>query len=172
VGTDGLFPMLPELLRRTRLSVREGLPEVGSRRGMLPGEGAQAFLLETRDGAEARGARIRATLRGVASLAPGTARPEARSRALAEVAACITPFAPEAWIGGSSGLGRLDEVEAPLLSRHPGWPRPRYPKLLWGEFCGSGGQLLAAALLDPGRRVLVTAPASFGPQFAAVLEKP
>ena len=34
------------------------------------------------------------------------------------------------------------------------------------------GQLLAAALLDPGRRVLVTAPASFGCQYAAVLEKP
>ena len=51
-------------------------------------------------------------------------------------------------------------------------PNPKFPKTLWGEFCGSGGQLLAAALLEPGRRVLVTAPSSFGAQYAAVLEKP
>ena len=172
VGTDGLFPLLTELLRRTHLSVREGLPEVGSRRGFLPGEGAQAFLLETRDHAEARGARIRAVLRGVATLSPATMRPAERSRVLAEAAASITPAVPDAWIGGSSGHRILDEVEAalvPLLNR---WPRPKYPKMIWGEFCGSGGQLLAAALLEPGRRVLVTAPASFGSQYAAVLEKP
>lgn len=172
VGADGLFPILSELLWRTHLSVREGLPVVGSRRGFLPGEGAQAFLLETRDHAEARGARIHASLRGVAALAPATREPSERSRVLAEVAACITPSAPDTWIGGSSGHRMLDEVEAPLLSMFARWPRPRYPKTLWGEFCGSGGQLLAAALLDPGRRVLVTAPASFGSQYAAVLEKP
>ncbi|HNX30356.1 MAG TPA: beta-ketoacyl synthase N-terminal-like domain-containing protein [Holophaga sp.] len=172
VGVDGLFPVLSELLHRTRLSVREGLPVVGSRRGLLPGEGAQAFLLETRDHAEARGARIRASLRGVAALSPATPEPSERSRVLAETAACLTPSVPDAWIGGSSGHRILDEVEAPLLSLFERWPRPRYPKTLWGEFCGSGGQLLAAALLDPGRRVLVTAPASFGCQYAAVLEKP
>lgn len=172
VGADGLFPLLSELLHRTHLSVREGLPQVGSRRGLLPGEGAQAFLLETRDRAEARGARIHAVLRGVSALAPGTSRPAERSRVLAEAAAAITPSVPDAWIGGSSGHKLLDEVEAPLLSMLKRWPQPRYPKLLWGEFCGSGGQLLAAALLDPGRRVLVTAPASQGPQYAAMLEKP
>jgi 3-oxoacyl-(acyl-carrier-protein) synthase len=172
VGTDGLFPLLTELLQRTRLSVRDGLPVVGSQKGLLPGEGAQAFLLETRDRAEARGARIRAVLRGVASMAPATPRPAERSRALAEIAASITPSVPDSWIGGSSGHRILDEVEAPLLSLFKRWPPPKHPKLLWGEFCGSGGQLLAAALLEPGRRVLVTAPASFGTQYAAVLEKP
>ncbi len=172
VGTDGFFPLLLELLHGSRLSVREGLPEVGSRRGLLPGEGAQAFLLETRDRAEARGARIRAVLRGVASFAPLTRQPSERSRMLAEAAASITPGMPDAWIGGSSGHRHLDDVEAPLLPSIKRWPRPKYPKTLWGEFCGSGGQLLAAALLEPGRRVLVTAPASFGSQFAAVLEKP
>ncbi len=172
VGTDGLFPLLTELLQRTQLSVRDGLPVVGSRRGLLPGEGAQAFLLETRDGAEARGGRIRAVLRGVTALAPATRRPAERSRVLAETAACITPSVPDAWIGGSSGHRVLDEVEAPLLPMLKRWPQPKYPKTLWGEFCGSGGQLLAAALLEPGRRVLVTAPTSYGPQYAAVLEKP
>jgi hypothetical protein len=172
VGADGLFPLLSELLQRSRLTVREGLPVVGSRRGLLPGEGAQAFLLETRDRAEARGARIRALVRGMSSLAPATLRPAERSRVLAEAAACITPSVPDAWIGGSSGHWMLDDVEAPLLPMLKRWPRPKYPKTLWGEFCGSGGQLLAAALLEPGRRILVTAPASFGPQHAAVLEKP
>jgi len=172
VGTDGLFPLLSELLQRTRLVVRNGLPELGSGRGFLPGEGAQAFLLEPRDRAEARGARIRAVLRGVAALAPATARPAERSRVLAETAACITPSVPDAWIGGSSGHPLLDEVEAPLRPMLRRWPEPRFPKALWGEFCGSGGQLLAAALLEPGRRVLVTAPSSFGSQYAAVLEKP
>lgn len=172
IGADGLFPMLSELLQRTRLNVRQGLPKVGSGRGFLPGEGAQAFLLETRDHAEARGARIRAILRGVASLSPATAQRAERSRVLAETATSITPAVPDAWIGGSSGHPMLDEVEAPLAAMMKRWPAPRFPKTLWGEFGGSGGQLLAAALLEPGRRVLVTAPASFGSQYAAVLEKP
>lgn len=172
VGADGLFPLLSELLQRTRLGCREGLPEVGSRRGLLPGEGAQAFLLETRDHAEARGARIHAVLRGVTSRAPLTSDVGDRSRALAEAAASMTPALPDVWIGGSSGHRVLDEVEAPLLPMFKRWPTPKYPKTLWGEFCGSGGQLLAAALLEPAHRVLVTAPASFGPQYATVLEKP
>jgi 3-oxoacyl-(acyl-carrier-protein) synthase len=172
VGTDGLFPLLSELLHRTHLSVREGLPEVGSGRGLLPGEGAQAFLLETRDHAEARGARIRAVVRGVGAYSPATTRPAERGRMLAEAAASITPAIPDAWIGGSSGHRILDEVEAVLRPMLKRWPTPKYPKTIWGEFCGSGGQLLAAALLEPGHRVLVTAPASFGAQYAAVLEKP
>ena len=122
--------------------------------------------------AEARGARIRAVLCGVTALAPATRRPAERSRVLAETAACITPSVPDAWIGGSSGHPVLDEVEAPLLPMLKRWPQPKYPKTIWGEFCGSGGQLLAAALLEPGRRVLVTAPTSYGPQYAAMLEKP
>ena len=172
VGSDGFFPLLTELLHRARLSISDGLPEVGSRRGFLPGEGAQAFLLETRDHAEARGARIRAKLHGVASMSPATNRLAERGRVMAETAASITPAVPDAWIGGSSGHRILDEVEAPLSPMHKRWPKPKYPKLIWGEFCGSGGQLLAAALLEPGQRILITAPTSFGPQYAAVLEKP
>lgn len=169
IGTDGLFPLLMELLTRARLRSRTGLPEIGARRGFLPGEGAQAFLLETRARATARGGPIRATLAGLASRsALGT---EDRAEALAEAADCFSPKAPEAWIAGSNGHPFLDAVEAPLKAAHPRWPAPAYPKLLWGEFCGSGGQLLAAALLDPARRVLVTAPASSGSQYAALIEK-
>jgi hypothetical protein len=47
----------------------------------------------------------------------------------------------------------------------------QHPKRLWGEFGGSGGQLLAAALLESSDLTLVTAPASSGSQFAALLEE-
>ncbi|HEX9080998.1 MAG TPA: beta-ketoacyl synthase N-terminal-like domain-containing protein, partial [Holophagaceae bacterium] len=55
VGTDGLFPMLLEACGAARLLTRHGDPAAGGR-GFLPGEGAQAFLLETQAHAEARGA--------------------------------------------------------------------------------------------------------------------
>jgi hypothetical protein len=145
---------------------------VGTGRGFLPGEGAQAFVLETRQRAVARGAPIRANLTGLASVSALTSDPRARARALEEAAACLTPRPPEAWVAGANGHPMLDAVEAPLRAAHPRWPAPAYPKLLWGEFCGSGGQLLAAALLERSRRVLVTAPASSGSQFAALIEKP
>ncbi|MBL0311972.1 MAG: hypothetical protein IPP78_04485 [Holophagaceae bacterium] len=59
IGTDGIFPLQMELLRRTgRLAVR-GNPIANAATGYLPGEGAQAFLLETRSHAESRGAHIR-----------------------------------------------------------------------------------------------------------------
>jgi hypothetical protein len=73
-------------------------------------------------------------------------------------------------VGGGSGLARLDVLEAALAKAHPEWPAAQHPKLLWGEFGGAGGQLLAAALLAPAEAVLVSAPASSGAQFAAVLE--
>jgi len=82
----------------------------------------------------------------------------------------LGPLAPERWIGGASGLGTLDDSELPLAADHPEWPRARHPKLLWGEFGGSGGQLLAAALLEPSRQTLVTSPSSGGPQVALLLE--
>jgi len=172
IGTDGLSPLFGELLQRSRLSARHGLPEVGSRRGLLPGEGAQAFILETRDRAETRRARIRASIRGLTSCAPATPDPKARGLALAEAASALTPIPPDAWIAGSSGHPILDEVECALRSRHPRWPQPRFPKTLWGEFCGSGGQLLAAAAVDLAPSVLITAPASLGAQFATAMEKP
>jgi 3-oxoacyl-[acyl-carrier-protein] synthase II len=171
LGADGLFPLLLDICGGARLLARHGDPDIGSGRGFLPGEGAQAFLLETRERAEARGARPRALLRALASrsAAGNGVDEQARALALAADQAAGTGL-PARWIGGSSGLSRLDALEARLAAAHGGWPAPRFPKALWGEFGGSGGQLLAAALLEPSDRVLVTAPASSGAQFAAGLD--
>ena len=170
LGADGLFPLLLDLCRGTRMLDRHGLPEAGSGRGFLPGEGAQAFLLERASDAAARGARPRATLWGLASRSATEPSVEARSRALMAAVAALGGATPEHRIGGASGLPRLDAPEAALVAQHPHWPRAVHPKLLWGEFAGSGGQMLAAALLGQGGRTLVTAPASSGAQFAALLE--
>lgn len=167
LGADGLFPLLLDVCGGARLLDRHRDPEAGSGRGFLPGEGAQAFLLESRAQAEARGIRPRAALRGLASHStPGA---DARALALASDQA-LGGSPPARWIGGSNGQPRLDAPEARLAAAHPDWPAPRFPKTLWGEFAGSGGQLLAATLLEPSDRTLVTAPASSGAQFAALLE--
>ncbi|GLH67429.1 beta-ketoacyl synthase N-terminal-like domain-containing protein [Geothrix edaphica] len=171
LGADGLFPLLLDICRGARLLARHGDPEVGSGRGFLPGEGAQAFLLETADHAEARGIRPRALLSVLADRSAPGAELQGRAQALALAAArALGQDLPSRWIGGSNGLDRLDGLETRLATVHPDWPSPRFPKALWGEFGGSGGQLLAAALLEPSERVLVTAPASSGAQFAARLD--
>jgi 3-oxoacyl-[acyl-carrier-protein] synthase II len=170
VGTDGLFPMLLEVCRRAGVVDRRGLPELGSGRGMLPGEGAQAFLLERRDDAEARGARMRARVGGVALCPAAGISDEARAEALQNAVGTLQMASVDRRIGGASGLARMDAVEQRFESAHPEWPRTLHPKLLWGEFAGAGGQLLAAALLEPAARVLVTGPASFGTQAAALFE--
>lgn len=167
IGVDGLFPLLLDLCRGARLLDRSGDPCPGSGRGFLPGEGAQAFLLESRVQAEARGARPRAGLGALASRSSAGPASSALARAADEA---LGGAQPSRWIGGRSGLRRLDALESPLAEAHPDWPAPRHPKALWGEFGGSGGQLLAAALLEPADQVLVTAPASSGAQFAARLE--
>ncbi|MFN7959019.1 MAG: beta-ketoacyl synthase N-terminal-like domain-containing protein [Holophagaceae bacterium] len=170
IGTDGLFPLLLDLCRGARLLARHGDPAVGSGRGFLPGEGAQAFLLESRDHAASRGARPRGQLRGLASRAAVLDSDKARLEALAHAVQALGPEAPSRRVGGANGLPRLDHLEIGLAEAHPQWPAAQHPKRLWGEFGGSGGQLLAAALLEPSDRTLVTAPASSGSQFAALLE--
>lgn len=171
LGTDGLFPLLLDVCGGARLLARHGDPAVGSGRGFLPGEGAQAFVLETRERAEARGAAPRATLRGLASRSTPGNEVDERAQALARaVDEALAGTLPARWTGGSNGLARLDALEARLAAAHGDWPEPRFPKALWGEFGGSGGQLLAAALLEASTQTLVTAPASSGAQFAALLE--
>jgi 3-oxoacyl-[acyl-carrier-protein] synthase II len=172
VGTDGLFPMLLEACRGARLLARHGDPRSDSGEGFLPGEGAQAFVLESRAAAEARGARPRALLAALSTRCARTPSAAGRAEALAGAAEeALAGVAPDRWIGGRSGSPRLDAAEAALQRTHPDWPEPRHPKLLWGELAGSGGPLLAAALLEPGGRVLVTAPGSSGPQWAARFER-
>jgi 3-oxoacyl-[acyl-carrier-protein] synthase II len=171
IGVDGLFPMLVELLQRTRLAARHGDPKPGEATGLLPGEGAQAFVVERASAAQARGARIRARIHGLAWACGPDDGPSARRTALARAAAeALEGRTPAAWIAGSNGHPRLDLAEARLGEDLPGLPAPDHPKALWGELCGSGGQLLAAALLESPGPVLVTAPASFGAQAAALLE--
>ena len=170
LGTDGLFPLLLDACRGARMLARHGDPEIGSGRGFLPGEGAQAFLLEPRDRAEARGARPRANLRGLASRATIGPGVDERTQALAEAVVALGSLPLDRRIGGGSGLSRLDALEISLSDAHPDWPVTIHPKRLWGEFGGSGGGLLAAALLEGAHRTLVSAPASSGAQFAALLE--
>lgn len=163
IGVDVLFPLLTELLRRTGRSLRSGLPEVDSGRGCLPGEGAQAFLVETREHALARGAELVAELCW-AQVCPADESRPSRAQALRAALALVESQAPEAWIAGACGLEDLDAVERGLEG-----PQATYPKLKWGEFCGSGGQLLAAALMAGARQVRITCPASRGIQGAAML---
>jgi 3-oxoacyl-[acyl-carrier-protein] synthase II len=170
LGTDGLFPLLLDICRNARMLDRQGNPEIGSGRGFLPGEGAQAFVVESRERAEIRGARPRAILRGLASRSAAENTGKARAQALVEAASTFGDLALDRRIGGANGLSRLDDSESRLAGAHPAWPAALHPKRLWGEFGGSGGQLLAAALLEPAERALVTAPASSGAQFAALLE--
>ena len=170
IGTDGLFPLLVDICRGARLLDRHGNPEVGSGRGFLPGEGAQAFLLESRLHAETRGARPRAVLCTLAFRSTPDNTGAGRYTALSRAVTALGAASVDRRIGGGNGLSRLDALESRLARSHPDWPAVVHPKGLWGEFGGSGGQLLAAALLEPADRVLVTAPASNGGQFAAILE--
>ncbi len=169
LGLDSLFPLLTRILQGARMTRRHGDPTPMAGGGMLPGEGAQAFLLERTEEARARGARIRATLGAVACLAPATEQGD-RSVCLSTVVdEVLQGRTPDRWISGAGGERRVESAERGLWAR-PDLPRPATPKALWGEFCGVGGQLLGAALLEPAETVLVTGPASFGPQYAVRLD--
>ena len=173
IGTDGIFPLQMDLLRRSgRLAVK-GNPIANAGTGYLPGEGAQCFLLETRDHAESRGAHIRAEVVSVACASPYEESPETRAKSLSmAVSEALGSVSPAVWIGGSNGSRRLDELETALQRLHPDWPKPRFPKLIWGEFCGSGGQLLAAGMLeDQEGPILISGPGTLGSQCAAVIRR-
>jgi 3-oxoacyl-[acyl-carrier-protein] synthase II len=164
LGTDGLYPMLSEVCHHSRLLVRHGDPIAQGATGFLPGEGAQAFLLEREDDAVARGAKVRARLGELrADAAPD------RAMALRRAASEATEGPIDRWIAGANGHLPFDAAERGLREGLH-LPDPLHPKVLWGEFCGAGGQLLAAALLGQAERALVTAPATFGPQVALRLD--
>ncbi len=173
IGTDGIFPLQIDLLRRSGRLAVQGDPIANAGTGYLPGEGAQCFLLETRDHAESRGARIRAEVVSVSCVAPIEESSEARAKSLSmAVSEVLGSDSPTAWIGGSNGSQRMDELEMALQKLHSKWPQPRFPKLVWGEFCGSGGQLLAAGMLEAQEGpVLISGPGSLGSQCAAVIRR-
>lgn len=165
IGVDAEFPLLRELLRRTGRSLRSGEPRVDSGRGFRLGEGAQAFVVESLESAGARGAPVLARLRWASACPLAETRP-ARAEALRVALSRVEVDAPDAWIAGACGLEDLDASERGL----PG-PDPLHPKLSRGEFGGSGGQLLAAALELGAERIRITCPASRGPQGAAWLSR-
>jgi hypothetical protein len=142
------------------LLARHSAPSLGGH-GFLPGEGAVALVLERTEEAQARSARVRASL-GALSCRAGADR----AAALMDAAKDVASQTPDVWIGGANGHPRVDPIEAALRARHADWPEPQHPKLLWGEFGGAGAQLLAAGLLEPARSALVTGPSSFGAQWA------
>ena len=164
VGLDGLFPMLDTVCGAAALLARHGDPEADSGRGFLCGEGAAALVLERFDDASTRGARIRARLGALAQRA--ATRLSDRASALANAVAEACPQRPQRWIGGANGHPQLDQLEDDLRESHGAWPATVHPKLFWGEFSGSGAQLLAAGLLEPADAVLVSGPSSFGGQWA------
>lgn len=164
VGLDGLFPMLGTVCGEAALLARHGEPERGSGRGFLCGEGAAAIVLERADAAKARGARIRATLGALVQRS--AVRPADRAAALIQASSEACPAAPDRRIGGANGHPQVDRLEAALDAARPEDPSSRHPKVLWGEFGGSGVQLLAAGLLEPAASVLVSGPSSFGGQWA------
>lgn len=164
MGSDGHHPLVAEISLKTGLMARHGDPLPHGGTGFLPGEGAQALLLERKDAAHARGARIRARLGALAAAAHAD-RAQAQARALAQV----LHGTPDRWIAGANGHLAFDRAETALPNTFD-LPAPDHPKALWGERCGSGGLLLAAALLRPARQVLITAPATYGPQFAVRVE--
>ncbi len=164
VGLDGLFPMLGTVCGAAGLLARHGDPERDSGRGFLCGEGEVALVLERGEDAGARGAKVRARLGALAHRS--ALQTAGRAAALVDAVAEACPRAPQRWIGGANGHPQLDCVEATLRDANAGWPASLHPKLLWGEFSGSGVQLLAAGLLESAAAALVSGPSSFGGQWA------
>jgi len=173
VGADSLSSFVVELMYRSRLSSRgDQLPKAFGDTGLLPGEGAQVFILEPAQRAESRGAEILAEITHISVASPKDNTIEQRAEALVRAVnrACQGP--PHSWIGGSNGHRIIDRVESKLAESRKDLPRGVFPKTLWGELCGGGGQLLAAAMLVGAEDTLVTSPASMGIQGAIRLRKP
>lgn len=182
-GVEEISPLLHAALDRFRALARpcSGIPETARpfdvhRDGFVAAEGATVLLLESAERATARGAPVRARVRGsflandptapptswghdVDELAEGLAAGLARHRVLPEEIALV--------VSGASGARRGDRLEGQVL--RAGWegatlPAITAPKGATGEY---GGFLLGAALLAVERGI-VASPAWFVEQDEAV----
>jgi 3-oxoacyl-[acyl-carrier-protein] synthase II len=118
--------------------------------GIVPGEGAGLLVLEERDRALARGARILGELAG-AGLTGGGRIGEAMEAAWAQ--AGWEGIGPDLIVSHANGSPDLDRLEAAAIAdfrgRHPGG-RVESIKPLTGETFGGGGALQAMAALGAG----------------------
>jgi 3-oxoacyl-(acyl-carrier-protein) synthase len=178
-----------------------GSPEGrGSAAGALLGEGAALLVVETRDGARARGASPIAEIVGYGTaFAPPEhegalvrASTEATERAIAEALADagVEGAAVDAVVCGACGDGPFDDAELAAIGRAIGdGACVVAPKRAWGETFGAGGALAMLAAIGcirgdarahvvrgslPGaaRTVLVTSVGYYGNASAVVIRAP
>ena len=105
--------------------LRSMLPFDAHRGGIVSGEGAAFFVLETEDHARARGAEVLAWVRGYGSLSDGhhpsspepIGRWEARAMALAQADAGITAGDVDALVAHATGTPKGDDAEIAALNR-------------------------------------------------------
>lgn len=172
VGTDALFPLLMEILSRLRLSSRSPEILIGQKKGFLPGEGAQAFVIERPETAMKRNVLAKAKILKLESASSQDSLQDRQEAMIHAASAALKGMQnPKCWISGANGHWMLDEVELPLQEQLK-LCDALYPKRAWGEFCGCGGQLLAAAVMNAADRTLITASASSGEQVAMLLGNP
>lgn len=179
-----------------------GFDRVGALRGekrdsgIVQGEGAFAVLLETEEGAEARGARPLARLAGIGlagvptepyRFAPEPAAIERAVRSALDDAG-TRPRDVQLWFPSRNGVRAMDDAEAAVMSRvfaGAAAPRTIAVKEAIGEMAAAGGgQIVAAcrAIADgnggpfaggAGRRcALINSFGAGGNFLAAVLESP
>ncbi len=131
----------------------EGLsrPYDRRRQGVVLGEGCYLFVLEEHDVARARGARIRGTVAGYASLHTGTRQGIGRARAVMSLAldrAGVAPRSVDLVSACANSSRETDFVEAAAIGGLLGSEVPvTAVKSMLGECAGASGALQTAAAL-------------------------
>ncbi len=175
-GVEEISPLLHAALDRFRALARPhaGMPETArpldvDRDGFVAAEGATVLLLESAERAAARGAPVRARIRGSIQANDPTAPPTSWGHDVDELAEALAaglarhrvlPEEIALVVSGASGARRGDRLEGQVL--RAGWegatlPAVTAPKGATGEY---GGFLLGAALLAV-ERGLVAPPTWF-----------
>lgn len=128
------------------------------RSGLIPGEGAGAYLLEPRERAHARGVRVYGELAGIAMandfeapLTDWSGKSEVYERTMAEAldSASLHPRDVDALVASANGTRKLDTQEARAIENvfGPQGPWVTSVKGHVGEFAGAGVFSLLAALM-------------------------